>query len=211
MNGYDIDALMSIKDSFQGNNFQWVKSTDRAKLGKVVRVTDVFPGNRGIFIAQLSDGTKIPTDQLTSNLMMLMDDQPAMSMSEILSINEVPSLNQEIKVSPEIPTEFAQNLATQPIVRPVQEKVMAQPDELSRKSQDPGDLFGMFSLAEIDLNLMVSVKLPAKNLLKMMYSNSQNKEEFLDRLAAYINSNVTVDSIKNSMRKTLDPDKNKKG
>jgi hypothetical protein len=206
MTGFDIDSLMAIKDSFQGHNFQWVKTQDRAKLGKIVRVTDVIPGNKGRFIAQLSDGSQIPTDQLSSNLMMVMDDQPAMSMTEILSINQVPGLDQEISISPTIPEEFAQTIAASPKLDKPQSNISRQVSQ----STDPGDLFGMFSLEETDLNLTVSIKLPAKNLLKMMYINSQNKEEFLGRLSAYINNNVTVDSIKASMKKSLDPDKKKK-
>ena len=64
---YDIDALIAVKDSFQGNSFQWVKTNDRSKLGKVVRVTDVEPGRNG-YLAKLSDGSVIPTDRLTSDL-----------------------------------------------------------------------------------------------------------------------------------------------
>jgi len=210
MAGYDIDALMSIKDSFQGNNFQWVKTQDRAKLGRVVRVTDVFPGSKGNFIAELSDGTRLPTDQLTSSLMMLMDDQQAMSIAEIMSINEIPSLTEEIQVSPDIPAEFAREISS-PIVQTQSEswpKAQSAPPPV--RNTEPGDLFGMFSLEQTDLSLNISVKLPAKTLLKMMYTNSQNKEEFLDKLAAYINNNVTVDAIKSSMRKSLDPDKKKK-
>ncbi len=209
MTGYDIDALMSVKDSFQGNKFQWVKTSDRSKLGQIVRVTDVFAGNRGRFIATLSDGSQIPADQLTNNLMMLMDDQPAMSIAEIMSINSVPSLNDPIQVSPDLPPEIASEIAAalptqQPTPRP--QIRASEPGQ----SADPGDLFGMFSLEETDLTLSVSIKLPAKNLLKMMYVNSQNKDEFLNRLAAYINNNVTADSIKESMRRSLDPDKKKK-
>jgi len=208
MTGYDIDSLMSIKDTFRGNNFQWVKTSDRAKLGKIVQVTDVLPGNRGSFIAQLSDGTRLPTDQLTNSLMMIMDDQPAMSISEILSINEVPSIDEPLSVSSDIPTDVAKEILEQ---RVVQKKIETpQPSQADTRSSDPGDLFGMFSLEETDLNLTVSIKLPAKTLLKMMYSNSQDKDEFLNKLSAYINNNVTVESIKSSMKKSLDPDKKKK-
>ena len=77
-------------------------------------------------------------------------------------------------------------------------------------NSDPGDLFGMFSLEETDLTLSVSVKLPAKNLLKMMYSNSQDQDQFLNRLASYINNSVTPDSIKDSLKKSLNQDKKKK-
>ena len=84
--GYDIDALMAVKDSFQNQNFQWVKTKDRSKLGKVVKVTDIAPGRNG-YVAQLSDGSTIATDRLTSDLLMLMDEQPVLSMTEIMSIN----------------------------------------------------------------------------------------------------------------------------
>ena len=201
MQGYDIDTLVSIKNSFQGNNFQWVKTSDRTKLGQVVRVNDVIPSGRS-FVAQLSDGTRIPTDQLTSNLMMLMDDQPALSMTEIMSINYVPPTSDEMELAPGLPDEFKTD-----IVRPAQVRA-DQP--IKPVQSDPADLFGMFSLEQTDLPISVSIKLPARNLLKMMYSNSQNKEEFLNKLAVYINSNVTTDSIKSSMKKALDPDKKKK-
>lgn len=207
MTGYDIDALVAVKDHFQGNNFQWVKTADRAKLGTVVRVNDIFPGNRGALVAQLSDGTRLPVEHLTDNLMMLMDDQPALTMGEIMSINQVPGLSDGISVDPNLPPEIQQEIASQPLPvrpeQPVQARTVQAPS-------DPGDLFGMFSLEQTDLALSISIKLPAKNLLKMMYANSQNKEEFLNKLAAYINSNVTADSIKESMRRSLDPDKKKK-
>lgn len=204
--GYDIDALMAVKDSFQGNNFQWVKTTDRSKLGKVVRVVDVAPG-RGGYIAKLSDGSTIPTEQLTSNLMMLMDDQPALSMEEVMSINYVPSLDGELKVAETIPADFKEEILSQagPKTQPVPQSAPQQ------KSQaDPGDLFGMFSLEDTDMTLTVSVKLPSKNLLKMMYSNSQDQDQFLNRLASYINNSVTPDSIKDSLKKSLGQDKKKK-
>jgi hypothetical protein len=206
MTGYDIDALIAVKDHFQGNNFQWVKTADRSKLGTVVRVNDILPGGRGSFVAQLSDGTRLPVENLTNNLMMLMDDQPALTMGEIMSINQVPSISEGVNIDPSLPPEIREEISSQPTPSRIEQP--AQPRQVA--STDPGDLFGMFSLEQTDLALSISIKLPAKNLLKMMYTNSQNKEEFLNKLAAYINNNVTTDSIKESMRRSLDPDKKKK-
>jgi hypothetical protein len=207
--GYDIDALMAVKDSFQNQNFQWVKTKDRSKLGKVVKVTDIAPGRNG-YVAQLSDGSTIPTDRLTSDLLMLMDEQPALSMEEIMSINYVPGLSDaEIQVADTIPADFKQEILSQP--KPQVQIEQASPQvQVRTTNSEPGDLFGMFSLEETDLSLIVSVKLPAKNLLKMMYSNSQDQEQFLNRLAGYINNSVTPDSIKDSLRKSLGQDKKKK-
>jgi hypothetical protein len=138
-----------------------------------------------------------------------MDDQQAMSIAEIMSINELPGLTEEIQVSPDIPAEFAREISSPIVQTQSDSRSKSQPVQPMRNTE-PGDLFGMFSLEQTDLSLNISVKLPAKTLLKMMYTNSQNKEEFLDKLAAYINNNVTVDAIKSSMRKSLDPDKKKK-
>jgi len=195
---YDIDTLVAIKSSFQSNDFQWIKTADRSKLGKVVQVRDVMPGRNGRFLAVLSDGTQLDTDRVSSDLMMITEDQKPMSMAEIQSINYIPSLNDEFKVSEDIPSEFRNDVVTQkqvapPVSQPVQPKI----------STDPGDLFGMFSLEDTDLALSVKIKLPSKNLLKMMYSNSKNKEDFLTKLSDYINNNVTVDSIKKTMKKML--------
>jgi hypothetical protein len=207
--GYDIDALMAVKDSFQNQNFQWVKTKDRSKLGKVVKVTDIAPGRNG-YVAQLSDGSTIATDRLTSDLLMLMDEQPVLSMTEIMSINYVPGLlDEELQVADTIPADFKQEILSQ--AKP-QVQIDQTPHQVQVRttSSEPGDLFGMFSLEETDLSLTVSVKLPAKNLLKMMYSNSQDQEQFLNRLASYINNSVTPDSIKDSLKKSLGQDKKKK-
>ena len=68
----------------------------------------------------------------------------------------------------------------------------------------------MFALEDTELSLAVKIKLPSKNLLKMMYSNSNDKKDFLTRLAAYINNNVTVESIMESMEKQLNGQQKKK-
>ena len=206
MQGFDMETLIAINSSFQANKFQWIKTNDRTKLGKVVEVRDVVPGRNNRFLALLSDGTQLDTDEVSSCLMMLTDDQQPMSLAEVQSINYIPSLSEDMKVAPEIPAEFATAIASQPA--PSAPAITGgQPASISQTkpivSVDPGDLFGMFSLEDTELNLSVKVKLPSKSLLKMMYTNSKNKEEFLTKLANYINNNVTVDAIKKTMKKTL--------
>jgi hypothetical protein len=205
MNGYDIDTLVAIKSSFQANDFQWIKTNDRSKIGTVVTVRDVLPARNGRYVAVLSDGTQLDTDRVSSDLMMITGDQQPMSMSEIQSINYIPSLSEEINVSNEIPQEFATEIKAQPAnPAPALTGTPAKVIQTQSKFEvDPSDLFGMFSLEDTDLNLSVKIKLPSKNLLKMMYTNSKNKEEFLTKLANYINNNVTVDAIKKTLKKTL--------
>jgi hypothetical protein len=43
-----------------------------------------------------------------------------------------------------------------------------------------------------------------------MYTNSQDKEQFLDRLALYINNSITPATIKESLKKIMGSDKKKK-
>ena len=212
MNGYDIDTLIAVKSSFQSNKFQWIKTNDPNKMGKVVEVRDVVPGRNGRFLAMLSDGSQIDTDMVSSNLMMLTDGQDPLSFDEIRSINYIPSLSEEVKVSSDIPTEFVDEIkaqAPQPVLGAQPAQTVQAPSKV-QVDVDPGDLFGMFSLEDTDLNLSVRIKLPSKNLLKMMYQNSKNKEEFLTKLSNYINNNVTVDAIKKTMKKALAGDAKKK-
>lgn len=218
MDGYDMETLMTLKNSFQANEFQWIKTTDQTKLGKIVTVRDVVPGRNSRFIAILSDGSQFDTDLISSNLMMLSEDQPAMSMVEVQSINYVPSLSDGLDISPDIPSEYAHEFKQSGIsLTPIPGLTPGFPEQLPQPIintvVDTTDIFGMFSLEEITLNLAVKVKLPSKNLLKMMYQNSKNKDEFLTKLANYINSNVTVDAIKKTMKSSLsatDKSKNQK-
>ena len=212
MNGYDIDTLIAVKSSFQSNKFQWIKTNDPNKMGKVVEVRDVVPGRNGRFLAMLSDGSQIDTDMVSSNLMMLTDGQDPLSFDEIRSINYIPSLSEEVKVSSDIPTEFVDEIkaqAPQPVLGAQPAQTVQAPSKV-QVDVDPGDLFGMFSLEDTDLNLSVRIKLPSKTLLKMMYQNSKNKEEFLTKLSNYINNNVTDDAIKKTMKKALAGDTKKK-
>jgi hypothetical protein len=206
--GMDIEELMAIKNTFQGNKLQWIKTQDRSKMGKIVSVVEIEPGNRGKYIAQLSDGSRIDTDRLSSDLMMLMDDQPALSMAEIQSINYIPSLSDANDIAPGIPDEFKNDL-----INAAKEKPPIQattPAPIPTTLVDAGDLFGMFALEDTELALTISIKLPSKNLLKMMYTNSQDKEQFLNRLSMYINNSVTTNSIKDSLIKSFGQDKKKK-
>ena len=74
---------------------------------------------------------------------------------------------------------------------------------------DTQTLFGMFEVKDTQVNLKVEVPLPAKNLLKMMYVNSQDKDKFIEQLAAHINNSITLDAIKASVNTMMGHDKKK--
>lgn len=198
---FDMDTLIAIKSSFQANEFQWIKTNDPAKVGKVVTVRDVVPSRNGRFLAVLSDGTQLDTDRVSSDLMMITDDQQPLSMTEIRSINYIPAVGEDQSIAPEIPAEYADLITQTPPVKA--EQPVKAPETKTIVAVDPSDLFGMFSLEDTDLNLSIKLKLPSKNLLKMMYTNAKNKDEFLTKLSNYINNSVTVDSIKKTMKKSL--------
>lgn len=207
---FDVDALMALKNSFQGQKFQMVKGKG-PKLGKVFTVVDVEP-TRGGYFAMFNDGSKVSVDSLNSSFMMLMDEQPPMSAAEIASINDgytAPVSTREIAPGLDIPADIAAEMNTQPAPKPVQ----AAPVQESKPAQpqpSQADLFGMFALEDTTLNLSIQVKLPNRSLLKAMYSNSQDQTEFINKLSAYINNSVSADSIKDSLWKMLDPEKKKK-
>lgn len=216
--GFDIDELASIKNRFHGNSFQWVKTKDKNKLGKVVTVVDVEFGKRintptGVkqkYVATLSDGSNIDTELLNSDLMMILSDQSPMTLAEVLSINEEPLINfEEVKAA--LPSDLKelstlQNIQPRP---PFQEKENPQKiiPSNSTSAVQPTNLFGMFTLEEVALSLVVSVKLPTKSLLKMMYSNSQNKEDFIDKLSEYINNSIDRETIKKSVKRFIGQNK----
>jgi hypothetical protein len=213
--GMDIDAIMALKNSFQGQRFQMVKGKG-PKLGKIFEVIDIEP-TRGGYFAMLNDGTKLSVDSLNSNFMMLMDEQPPMGMAEIASINDgytAPSQPaSEIAPGLDVPPEIVAELAAPKKKSPselLHGKVAEAPSPQPKQQVSENDLFGMFALEETNLNLTVQVRLPNKNLLKAMYQNSQNREEFINKLSVYINNSVTADSITDSLWKMLDPEKKKK-
>lgn len=228
MAGFDIDELMSIKNAYQGQRFQWVKPPDKNKLATVVSVTDVIPGKRMNTVngpvqqyrAVLSDGSSIDTESLTNNLMMLHEDQAPMSIAEVQSIYMDPGLDvvalketlpadmKAISDLPNVNTPISQlqNLKQSQ----TQQQIPTQPTERQQISIDTRNLFGMFTVDDSIVNLKLTVQLPAKNLLKMMYSNSGDKDQFVEQLAAHINNSITLDAIKASVQTMMGHDKNKK-
>jgi len=198
----DIDAIMSLKNSFQNQKFQLVKGAPSTRLGKVFEVMDVNQ-NRSGFYVELNDGTKLSVDTLNSDYMMLMDEQQPLTAVEIQSIN-IDSYPISNTVNPPEITDFG---ITSTSTAPVTKSIGSEPTRQTASSTT--DLFGMFSLEETQLNISIKVNLPNKNLLKVMYQNSQNQLDFVNKLSSHINNSVTADSIKESLWKMLDPDKKK--
>lgn len=211
----DIDAIMALKNSFQNQRFQMVKGKGQ-KLGKIFEVMDIEP-TRGGYFATLNDGSKVSIDSLNSNFMMLMDEQPPMSMSEISSINDgyTASIEPATSIAPglDIPSELVSEVIAPRKLSPAEMLHGPASPTISPQAKPAAieaDLFGMFSLEETAISLTIKTKLPNRSLLKAMYQNSQNQDDFIDKLSAHINNSVTANSIKDSLWKMLDPEKKKK-
>lgn len=216
-NNMDTERLINLKENFTGQKFQWVKTRDENLLGKVVKCKDIQPKGRS-FIAMFNDGSSIPTDKLNRNLMMITEGMHPLSKSEVRSIAGPPipkntsTSNETLKEGPtgsgpiQMPDDLKQfqTPPSQKITEPAKDIPRENPF-IKTKPVHATNMFSMFNTDEINLNIAVSLKLPNKKLLKMMYENADNKETFLSDLSQYVYSKINNDIVKNSLEKILVP------
>jgi len=183
------DKLFSLKENFTGQKFQWVKTQDPNLLGKVVRCRDVDAiGNKYIVI--FDDGSRVDSEQLNRNLMMLHGDMQPLSRDEVVSLNG-PLINKNPQTTPQ-PQPYQQTTIQAPPVQPFQ------------TTEKKPNMFTMFNAEESTINLKLNIKLPDKKLLKMMYNSSENKQEFMEQLAEYLGSKINRSVIVDSIKQILD-------
>jgi hypothetical protein len=181
------DKLFSLKENFTGQKFQWVKTQDPNLLGKVVRCRDVDAiGNKYIVI--FDDGSRIDSEQLNRNLMMLHGDMQPLSKDEVISVNG-PLINKNQQA---IPQPFNQTTIQAPSVQSFQ------------AAEKKPNMFTMFNAEESTINLKLNIKLPDKKLLKLMYNSSENKQDFMEQLAEYLGSKINRSVIVDSIKQILD-------
>jgi hypothetical protein len=206
------EQLINYKQNFTGVQFQWIKTDDPTKIGKVVKCRDI--DMRGI--AHFDDGSSIPAKNLNRNLMMIHGDVPPMSMDEVKSIYQpkVQKMSKEDKekltpagheavtanqvVTPSTP--IAGHQPTQPLANTV-------PPQPAKPVANP---FAMFNSDEVEFTIKTKIKIPDKKLLKMMYNNAENKEEFIEQLSEYVTSLINNKVVKESLDKMLNPTTKKK-
>lgn len=202
------NQLISYKQNFTGQQFQWIK-TDRPELiGKVVKCRDIMPNGMVVF----DDGSKVPAKDLNNKLMMIHGDMQPMSKSEVQSIYSprpsegIPSTTlangettKPIPPRQESPKVETPQTSSQPVM---QQPVKETAPKVVVKETNP---FEMFNSDETDLTIKMSIRLPDKKLLKLMYNNAENKEEFLDQLSKYVYSMINNNVVNDSLKKMLDP------
>jgi len=225
---FDMDELMRLNDAYKGNEYQWIKPQDKNKLGNLVKVLDIIPGKRKntltgniqLYYAKLSDGIAIETSALDNVLMRIHENQQPLSKTEVLSIYQEPRLDVDaiLKDLP-INNEIIDNIKSNDLInKPISELNKLQsidfesiePLAKNENVLNDFDLFGMFEVKDTQISLKLNIKLPDKNLLKMMLNNAQDKDEFTNKLSNYINSNINLDSVNLAVYKLLGLDKNTK-
>lgn len=191
----DENRLMSLMENFTGQKFQWVKTDKPEILGKVVKCRTIEPrGDR--FLVLFDDGSSVDSAFLNKNLFMLHGD------AEPLSRPEVEAINGPLK-----PVEAKPAPPTPPQDRRIQEGVVPQTAPIFSGSATKTNMFDMFNSEESNISIALSVKLPDKKLLKMMYQNAENKDKFLDELSDYMQRMINKQVIKDSVISIVDTQK----
>lgn len=185
--GFDENKLISLKENFTGQKFQWVKTDRPELLGKVVKCRDIHPNRMGGFDVIFDDGSKVDSARLNSNLMMIHGEVQPLTRAEVEQIS-----------GPLIKAKSPQT-QTQP-----QPQVQVQTQQPTPSVNRP-NMFAMFNSEETQMVLSLKVKLPDKKLLKMMYTSAEDKEKFLSELSEYLHSVINKQVIADSMKESLDP------
>jgi hypothetical protein len=199
----DENKLISLMENFTGQKFQWVKTDRPDLLGKVVKCRNIEPrGNR--FIVLFDDGSSIDSAQLNSSLFMIHGDMQPLSADEVASIAgpKRPVAQSVTQPTPQVTmpdsTQSTQHIQGQPAVITPTQPVVSAPVT---------NMFDMFNSEDSSMNIALSVKLPDKKLLKLMYQNAENKDKFLDELSDYMYRMINKQVIKDSVISIVDQSK----
>jgi len=189
------EQLISYKQNFTNEKFQWIKTSDPTLIGKLVTCRDVQPKGNTI-VAIFDDGSSVPVHRITSDLMMIHGDMQPMTKSEVQSIN-----------GPAVPPVSAEKQNPLPIAK-VLEPVGTLPNRnigSNVQHETVENPFKMFNSDETDFLFKLKIKLPDRKLLKMMYNNAEDKKVFLSQLSEYVHETLTLNTIEDSLKSMLEP------
>ena len=204
------EQLISYQQNFGGQKFQWIK-TDRPELkGKVVKVRDIQPLNNGQCVAIFDDGSKVNIKEINNKLMMIHGDMPPMSIDEVNAIyatKPAAVIPETVLPNGEVIPET--KLSTAPNVQPANFDTktglpISQISEPAKPADPVVNPFAMFNSDETEITIKVKVEMPDRKLLKMMYSNAEDKKVFIDQLSKYITSMINNNVVSESVSKMLD-------
>ena len=208
----NTERLISFKENFTGQTFQWIKTQDPNLLGKVVKCKDVEPKGRG-YMAYFNDGSSIDAEKLNRNLMMITDGMQPLSKAEVQGIARpvAPPIDNVTAsgVKPISMPDHLKEFATPPgFDKPVtQHKALTNEpaSPVAKQAPPTSNMFSMFNADETSINISVKLKLPNKKLLKLMYENADNKDKFLKDLSEYVYSKINKNIVGESLKTSLVP------
>lgn len=189
------EQLISYKQNFTNEKFQWIKTSDPTLIGKLVTCQDVQPKGNTI-VAIFDDGSSVPVHRITNDLMMIHGDMQPMTKSEVQSIN-----------GPIVPPASSEKHNPLPIAKGL-EPVENEPKlnvGSNVKHETVENPFKMFNSDETDFLFKLKIKLPDRKLLKMMYNNAEDKNTFLSQLSEYVHETLTLNTIEDSLKSMLEP------
>lgn len=187
----NTDRLISLKQNFTGQKFQWIKPDRPELLAKMVKCKDVDALPDGRFIIIFDDGSKIDSTKLNLNLLMIHGDSQPLTRAEVESI-----YGQKARPEPKVPVQTI----TAPISTAPSEKNSQPAIEPKRQN-----MFAIFNSEEATLTLNMQVRIPERKLLKLMYQNAENKEQFVSELADHLHAMINKQVVKNSIQAILAP------
>ena len=195
------EKLISYKQNFTGQKFQWIKTQRPELIGKVVTCKDIKPQGNNLF-AIFDDGSSIIADKLNSDLMMIHGQTSAMTKEEVESLqNPVPVSG---TLEPPPGAEPLQHTPPAPSSKVNTDPIVDSP-RVHATIATTSNPFEMFNSDETDLSMKIRIKLPDKKLLKMMYNNAEDKTKFLDQLSDYVQKSLSRNVVKESLTNVLDP------
>lgn len=195
----NTEKLISLKENFTGQKFQWIKTDRPELLGKVVRCKDVDPASDGRFYIIFDDGSRVESSKLNSNLLMIHGDMQPLSKDEVTSIYG----NRVRPVAPSTPSQT-------PPIQTTKSSFTYSTQSPSEPVTNKSNMFSMFNSEETQMSLTLNVKMPDKKLLRLMYSSAENKDKFLSELAEHLHSIIDRQIIKESIQTILAPSQIKK-
>lgn len=195
-----IERIGTYKSIYQGQSFQWIKNYPNDNPGIIVSILDIELDQRGEIFCTLNTGQKVLLDAVNSDFQLLQSKEDALSRDAIIALNIDPGVEQDFT-----PPEELKDLYEKPKSKVQTESVTIKEIPQIERFKADVSMFGMFSLSPTKLKVEVEVPLPNLNLLKIMYSESSNKDLFVKQISEYVFANINDAAIVSSIMNKLNP------
>ena len=210
-----IKLIKIIK--YMVSKYQYVNKTFVFKTGdnegEVTRCTGTFRSEQdnGRIYLELTNGMPVPLDEAEFKLKQV-------GKEDVSHFADRVDLTEFVNENPEVAKDLASiQPKNQPVMNEVQIQqpvVSAQPSLTESKSsiqESKPNIFSGFSTSEMGFSMRLKLNLPDIKLIRAMYSNYDDKKEFVDAFSEYILSAINNDVIADSISGLLEQPPTKKG